>query len=349
MKKFFALIHARNLEFYRDRTAMAWTLLFPFIVLAGFHYGYSGKNEPLIRLIVSPESAAESPVIQSMKDTPGLEFRTTNDADAALKKLERFEIDFVISVTENGKRLSYSLNKDSEKGRLAEKILTQTSRLQTDSKITLEQKEVSGKKVRYSDWLLPGLLAMNIMFGSMFGVGYVIVRYRKNGVLKRLRATPLSAFQFLTAQVASRMLLMIFTSLLVIGGAMILIGFKPSLGAHASHWIDLICFIAVSSAAMISVGLLIAARISSEEVADGVLNLMTWPMIFLSGIWFSLDGASVWVEFIAKLLPLTHVVKGLRAILIDGATFSQLMPEVTILAAVTAVLVTVGSAIFRWR
>jgi ABC-type multidrug transport system permease subunit len=185
---------------------------------------------------------------------------------------------------------------------------------------------------------------MNIMFGSMFGVGYVIVRYRKNGVLKRLRSTPLSAFQFLFAQVFSRMLLMLVTSLIVIGGAVILIGFK----LHGS-WIDLSLFLAVGSASMISLGLIVAARIQSEEAAEGILNLMTWPMIFLSGVWFSIDGASRWVLYGAKMMPLTYVVDGLRAIMIDGVSISQLAPQITVLLCLSTLFIVISSLIFRWR
>ena len=137
---------------------------------------------------------------------------------------------------------------------------------------------------------------------------------------------------------------MIVTSFMVVGGAMVLIGFRPQ-GA----WIDLAIFLAVSATAMISLGLVVAARISSEEVAEGVLNLMTWPMIFLSGIWFSLDGASRWVLYGAKLMPLTHVVDGLRAILIDGASIAQLVPQIAILLALSALFIGVGSLIFKWR
>lgn len=116
-------------------------------------------------------------------------------------------------------------------------------------------------------------------------------------------------------------MLMVVTSFIVIGGSMILIGFRP-----AGTWIDMALFLAVSATAMISLGLVIAARLASEEVADGVLNLMTWPMIFLSGVWFSIEGASRWVVLGSKAMPLTHVVDGLRAIMIDGAGISQVLP-----------------------
>jgi ABC-type multidrug transport system permease subunit len=341
VKKLLALIGARNKEFYRDRSALIWTLLFPFIVLTGFTYGYSGKQEPVVRILLSPEKTADAPAVRLLKQTPGLELTVNPDPADAKNKLGHYSTDLLI-VTESGK-LSYFINRDSDKGKLAERLLTDAVS-RDPSHPTLEAGTVSGHKIRYSDWLLPGLLAMNIMFGSMFGVGYVIVRYRKNGVLKRLRATPLSAFLFLAAQVISRMMLMLVTSFMVLAGAMALIGFRS-----AGSWLDAAIFLCASSAAMISVGLVVAARITSEEVADGVLNLMTWPMIFLSGIWFSLDGASPWVVVISKFMPLTHVVHGLRAILVDGATLAQVFPQLLILGALTLVFVVIGSLIFRWR
>jgi len=351
MKKLLALISARNKEFYRDRSAMIWTLVFPFIVLMGFTYGYGGRKDPILRVAAFPTSVQDSPVLRTLKETPGLEVVASDDSTALLKKVERYDLDLAVTLDSSSNsssspaKIIYSRNKDSDKGLLAERLLLESIHSQPEgARPAFELKAIEGRHLRYSDWLLPGLLAMNIMFGSMFGVGYVIVRYRKNGVLKRLRATPLSAFQFLAAQVVSRMLLMLVTSYMVLGGAMLLIGFKPQ-----GSLIDFGIFLCVSSAAMISVGLVVAARISTEEVAEGVLNLMTWPMIFLSGIWFSVENASRWVLFGSKLMPLTHVVDGLRGILNDGVGIVQLLPQVGILVTLTFVFLGVGSAVFRWR
>src|SRR4029077_10424054 len=125
---------------------------------------------------------------------------------------------------------------------------------------------------------------------------------------------------------------------------MVLIGFRPQ-----GSMLDLTIFLCVSSAAMISLGLVVAARISTEEVADGILNLMTWPMIFLSGIWFSLEGATRWVLFGAKLMPLTHVVNGLPSTLLEGARIGQVLPQISVLLGLSVVFLGIGSAIFRWR
>lgn len=342
MRQLLALIGARNKEFYRDRTALVWTFVFPFIVLAGFTYGYSGRQEPLLRVRVSPAAALSRPALADLAALPGVEVTATDDEQAALARLERYQVDLAVTAADDGRRLVYSLNPDADKGKLAERLLRDAAARQAPAP-ALEQRAVAGRRIRYADWLLPGLLAMNLMFGSMFGVGYVVVRYRKNGVLKRLRATPLSALQFLTAQVISRMLLMLVTSFMVIGGATVLIGFRPQ-----GNLLHLAAFLCVSSGAMISLGLVVAARIATEEVAEGLLNLMTWPMIFLSGIWFSLEGASSWVLQGAKLMPLTHVVDGLRAILLEGAGLGQLAPQLAVLVVLGAVFLAVGSAIFRW-
>ena len=140
------------------------------------------------------------------------------------------------------------------------------------------------------------------------------------------------------------MLLMLFTTVIVVEGSVLMIDFQMQ-----GSWITLLLFLCTSTAAMVSLGLVVAARIKTEEVAEGILNLMTWPMIFLSGIWFSIEGASSWVLWSAKLMPLTPVVEGLRLIMIEGATFNQVLPQMLTLLGLTLVFLGIGSALFRWR
>src|SRR6476620_10270225 len=134
MKKLLALISARNKEFYRDRSSLIWTLLFPFIVLAGFRYGYSGRQDPLIRIMALPPSSVSSPMIQNLQSTPGIELKTTDHESTALKKLEHYETDLVISMTDQGNRVAYFLNQDSDKGKLSERLLMDVVERQSLSK-----------------------------------------------------------------------------------------------------------------------------------------------------------------------------------------------------------------------
>ena len=351
MNQLIALVVARSKEFYRDRSTLIWTFIFPFIVLLGFAYGYSGKSEPLLKIGIYPSKAALqkitdkslSPLLNDFFSISQIQFVDYEDQDLALKRVERHQLDLFMKAEDGEMGLQssflYWVNPQSDKATLAERLLKTSA-----PQVSFQKQEMQGKKLRYADWLVPGLICMNLMFSCLFGVGYVIVRYRKNGVLKRMRATPLSAFLFLASQVLARMILLLITSSITLWGAVLLIGF-PIQGSYLSFLV----FIAIGSTALISLGLLVASRISSEELAEGVLNLMTWPMIFLSGVWFSLDGASPWVLRIASFIPLTHIVNGVRAIVIDGESLSHLIPQMVGLGGTAIVLIAIGSLIFKWR
>lgn len=340
MKRFLALLIARNKEFYRDRGTLGWTFLFPFIVIAGFAFGYNGSSESIFKIGMlheSPLSVEASQAIQVLKDTQTAQFVEVVSVEAGTKKVQMHQFDFLIAEVS---KLKYWVNPDSAKGRLIEKLLL-NGRAQTD---LLEKQTVPGRAVRYVEWLIPGILAMNMMFSSLFGVGYAIVRYRKNGVLKRLKATPVTAFQFLSAQLVSRLLLILITSVIVFYGAIALVGFEVQ-----GSYLALFTYLAVGACCMITLGLAVASRIASEELAEGLLNLLTWPMMFLSGIWFSLDGASAPILWLAKVFPLTHIVSGSRQIMIEGATLASLLPSLTILGVMGLFFLLIGSLLFKWE
>jgi ABC-2 type transport system permease protein len=232
----------------------------------------------------------------------------------------------------------YWVNTDSPKGYIVEKLL-----LESDP-AGLVREAVSGEAVRYVDWLLPGILGMNIMFSCLFGVGWVVVRYRKNGFLKRLRATPLRAIEFISAQVLSRLLLTMAVTVFVFVGLRTLLDF-PLEGSG----LLLLLVATLGSIAMISIGLFVAARFTSEELASGVLNVLTWPMMLLSGVWFSLEGSAEWVQWVAKIFPLTQMLDAARAIMLDGAGFAEIYPQLAFLVVTSALFLTLGALFFRWR
>jgi len=101
--------------------------------------------------------------------------------------------------------------------------------------------------------------------------------------------------------------------------------------------------------AMISLGLLVAARVTSEELAGGLLNMVTWPMMMLSGVWFSLEAASDWIQKLALAFPLTHMLSAARAVMLDGANAAEILPQLLTLAGMTAVFLAVGALSFRWH
>jgi ABC-2 type transport system permease protein len=340
MKRFLALIVARNKEFYRDKGTLGWTFLFPFIVIAGFAFGYNGNSDHIFKIGVlhdGTETALVKEAIQPLEGTDTAQLVDFTSLDDGIKKVQLHQIDFLVS---EGTSLKYWVNPESAKGRLVEKLLISGN----PHPDLLEKESVPGRAVRYVEWLIPGILAMNMMFSSLFGVGYAIVRYRKNGVLKRLKATPVTAFQFLSAQLVSRLLLILATSFIVFFGAIWLVGFQMQ-----GSYLALFLYLGVGASCMITLGLAVASRIASEELAEGLLNLLTWPMMFLSGIWFSLDGASQGVIWFSKVFPLTHIVAGSRAIMVEGVSLQALLPQVAILGGMGILFLIIGSVLFKWE
>lgn len=181
------------------------------------------------------------------------------------------------------------------------------------------------------------------MFSCMFGVGYVVVRYRKNGFLKRLRATPLTSFEFISAQVASRMVLITCITVFVFAATHMILDTRME-----GSYFTLFLVAVVGAISMVSLGLIISARVTSEELAGGLLNMVNWPMMLLSGVWFSLEGAGPFVQSLANIFPLTHVLNAARSVMLDGATLGDVAPSLLALTALSAVFIGIGARVFRW-
>jgi ABC-type multidrug transport system permease subunit len=184
---------------------------------------------------------------------------------------------------------------------------------------------------------------MNMMFSCLFGVGYVVVRYRKNGFLKRLRATPLTSFEFISAQVASRMVLILLITTFIYTGTHWILGTRME-----GSYFTLFLIAVVGAISLVSMGLVVSARVTSEELAGGLLNLINWPMMMLSGVWFSLEGAPDAVRTAASIFPLTHILNSARAVMLDGATLADVAPSLLALSAMSVAFLAIGAKTFRW-
>jgi len=172
----------------------------------------------------------------------------------------------------------------------------------------------------------------------------VIVRYRDSGVLKRFMATPVTALQFLGAQAASRLLLSISTLVVVFAGSHWLLRF-PVEGSS----LLLLLVATLGALSMVALSLVCASRINSLELMNGLLNLLSWPMMLLSGLWFSLDAAPAFIRGLSQLMPLTHLVNPARAIMIDGAGFMDVLNDLVVLVVMTVVLMAIAARNFRWQ
>ena len=343
LKRLWAILKARNLEFFRDRSAFGWNFLFPFLLVAGFGIIFGGKTYTEYKIGVFPTdseqvSVEQLNIPQRFKNMKYLKFIGFKTAGEGLEKLKHHRIDFLIK-TGNGSP-EYWVSDTSPKGYVVEQMF-KASLLPPESAANAERKEIQGSAIRYIDWLFPGILAMNMMFSALWGVGYVVVRYRKNGVLKRLKVTPLTAFEYITAQAISRIFLLMFTLVIVWTGCDLIFGFEVQ-----GSYVDLFFIFFLGSLSLTALGLVLASRGTSEEFTTGILNFISWPMMFLSEVWFSLEGAPGWVKGFANIFPLTHMLTAARKIMHDAAGLIDVGPQIMILSLMSLAFLMLGAALF---
>ncbi|MCP4745072.1 MAG: ABC transporter permease [Desulfobacteraceae bacterium] len=344
-KRMRAMFFARNREFFRDKASFGWNFLFPFLLIAGFSVLFGGDVRKELKIGIFPcnahqQSAMRQCAPESLNHLEYVEFVEFTDFEQGLDKLRHHKIDLFLDFASQPFR--YWVSDTSPKGYMAEKIIT--AELMPDSKALMARQQIEDEKeIRYLDWLFPGILAMNMMFSALFGLGFIVVRYRMNGVLKRLKATPLSAFEYLSAQMLSRLFVLMFSLIILWVGC----GLIFDISVEGSY-LDLLLIFLVGSLSLISLGLVVASRGTSEEFTGGLLNFITWPMMFLSEVWFSIEGAPGWVKGIANLLPLTHLLRGVRRIMNDGAGLADISFELMVLSFMTVIFLTIGAKLFSW-
>jgi len=319
------------MEFVRDRGNLFWNLLFPIFLVFGFSFAFSGGNNELFRVGIYGDqvlglSFLEEPYVKSVN---------YEKLHLALNKVRHHQIDMVINFETN----EYFVNEDSTSGSVAERIF-----LTSDEAANFEHRFLSGKPVRYVDWFVPGAIGANMMFSCIFGAGWIIVRYRRNGVLKRLKATPVHAFEFISAQLASRLFIVLVVSVIVYAGTNLFLKFMME-----GSYLDLLLITLLATVCMISLGLIFASRIRSEELAGGLMNIILWPMMAFSGIFFSLEGTPAVLQKASRIFPLTHYIEAGRAIMLDGAKLADISTNLITLVGMSVLFLLISSLLFRWE
>jgi ABC-2 type transport system permease protein len=322
IRRIFAIFYTRSLEFLRDKATLGWAVIFPVFMLAGFKLAYSDPKPALTIM------SQEGPLFES-KGIEWLKYDPVND----LTRLREFDVDAVY------KNQTVFVNSENPKGDVVFDLIQ--AKWLTKGPILKEI--VKAQRFSYADWLFPGIIGLNLMFGSLFGLGYVIVRYRHSGVLKRFQASPVSAFEFLFGQILSRAVLGLLVSGLIYFLGVYVFGLQSHTNIFSVFLIAL-----VGSFCLMSLSLLVAARVRSEEIAGGLLNLLSWPMMISSGVWFSVERFEGPLRTAVDFIPLTPIVAALRGMTLKGHSVWQYSHEMIYLIVLGVVALLVASLSFIW-
>lgn len=327
------LILARFREFYRQPEALFWVYGFPLLMVAAL--GLAFRNKPAEHILVDVQQGiGDNSSLQSIRDALGKDetFQVqTGDAARCRLRLRTGKTALVIVPPESkGGTYSYVFDPTREESRLAQSkvddVLQRAAGRADPLRIQTETMQEPGS--RYIDFLVPGLLGMNLMGGGLWGVGFATVDLRIRKVLKRFLATPMRKSDFLLGILLSRLMFLIPEVVVLLVFARLVFGV-----AISGNLLSLMALILLGSFAFSGIGLLVASRAQTLETVSGLMNLVMLPMWILSGIFFSAERFPQAMQPIIKALPLTPLIDALRGIMLEATPLTALGSQIAILAA----------------
>jgi ABC-2 type transport system permease protein len=335
-------------EFIREPEAVFWTLVFPILLAAGLGIAFRQRPRETVPVAVSDSSARAGAVFAALRKTPGLTTKLMPPADAD-RALTTGDVALVVRTllsASGGDSVDYRYDDARPEARNARLVADDALQAMAGRQNTLSTGEshVSERGARYIDFLIPGLLGMNLMGSGIWGVGFAIVDARRKRLLKRLIATPMRRHHYLASFLFSRLGLLLLEVLVLVGfGA---IAFKvPLRGSFLT--LGVICLL--GALAFGGIGLLMASRAKTIEGASGLMNLVMMPMWIFSGVFFSSSNFPDAAQPIIRALPLTALNDALRANMLRGAELPQLLPQIGIITAWLVFGFVAAMKMFRWR
>jgi ABC-2 type transport system permease protein len=346
-----SMSRAMALGFFRDRTALFFTILFPLMFLVLFGGIFKNQTLPKSDVIqIGPVALLDQiPAEQRSQLDEVLKVEKTDDRAAALEKVRKGDVD--AAVEQDGRRivLHYSAADQVKSGTVLGLFdsLVQHGNLAiagVTPSFSLTSERVEDESLKTIQYVTPGLLGWAIATGATFGAALTLIMWRQKKILRRLRLAPVTTSSIVGARVGVSILIALVQMAIFIGVATL-----PFFGLQLSHsWWMAIPLVMAGTLAFLAIGLLAGSFAKTPEAGSAVANLIVLPMAFLSGAFFPLQGAPAWLQTISKALPLRHLVDGMQNVMVRGQGPASALPQIGILLAFAVVVSAIAVALFRW-
>jgi len=338
LSSLYQLTMVRFRLFLREPEAIFWIFIFPILLAVGL--GIAFRNRPADVLQVG---ATTTQLMQALAADKGLTAVTVDEA-AGTHSLATGQILLLAIQRPDGVVYKYDdTNPDARTARLVADRAVQAAAGRHDA-VRAANELVHETGARYIDFVVPGLLGMNLMGSAMWGLGFSIVEARQKKLLKRMVASPMPKWQYLAAFLLSRLVMLLIEVAVFLTFTRVVFG-VPFRGSLVE--LGILCL--MTSLAFSALGLLTASRARTTEAVSGLMNLVMLPMWILSGIFFSASRFPALIQPFVRALPLTAAIDAIRGNMLQGMSMSQQTAPVTILLAWVVVPFAVSLKIFRWR
>jgi len=358
-----ALTIASMKMYFRNKTGVFFTLFIPVILIFVFGFLFQ-SNDFKTDIAITNYSRTElsQKFVQSLKEVKAFTVKEVSEGEAA-DLLGRGQIDLQVIVPDTFGQpdpatrslkpatiQTYYNEGNPQVGQTTNLILSQivagfnAQVTQAPVVLSVESKGVKTNNLSQIDFFLPGVIAMSIMQLGIFAVAFAFVAYKTTGQLRRIQATPTRPMYFVVAQGTSRLIISVVQVLLLLALGMWIFD------AHMIGSLLSFLFVAaLGSAVFLGIGFAIAGWARDENQATPVAQLIQFPMLFLSGVFFPREGLPQWLESITRLLPLTFLVDALRKIATEGASLWALHSELLGLLVWGVIIYIIATLVFRWE
>jgi ABC-2 type transport system permease protein len=338
LSSLYQLTTARFRLFLREPEAIFWVFVFPVLLAVGL--GIAFRNRPADIL---PVGATTAQLTQALNTDKGLNASTMDEATGSRKLAAG---DILLLAVQTPKGVTYQFddtNPDARAARLVADRAVQAAEGQRPA-VRIDNQLVHEKGARYIDFVVPGLLGMNLMGSAIWGLGFAIVDARQKNLLKRLVASPMPRWQYLASFLLSRLLLLVVEVVAFLGFAWLVFG-VPFRG---SMW-QLAFLCVLTSISFSALGLLVSSRARTIEGVSGLMNLVMLPMWILSGVFFSATRFPAIIQPFVRMLPLTAAIDAIRGNMLQGTAIGHFISPIAILLTWLAIPFAISLRIFRWR
>jgi ABC-type multidrug transport system permease subunit len=321
-----------------------WAFVFP--VLLAFALGIAFRHSgPEVLPVAVEEGTPDAPALAAALSHAGTVRAAVLSPGDAAKALRTGDVALVVQA-HGPQSLTYRFDPSRPESRLARLAVDDAlQRAAGRTDVVLVRDETRTEPgARYIDFLIPGLIGLNLMGSGLWGVGFAVVTARAHKLLKQLAATPMKRWHYLASFVLSRLIFLGLEVMAILGFAMLMFGVRVR-GA----WLSLGLIVLLGTCSFAALGLLVASRPRTTEGVTGLMNLVMLPMWLLSGTFFSASRFPEFITPVVQALPLTALNDALRAVINEGAALLTILPELGVLLTWGIVSLIVALKIFRWQ
>lgn len=358
-RSFLQLVYIHVLEFAREPGAIFWSFFFPVIMAWGLGIAFSSKMETKRNVALICNDTTFVHDLQGRQNTSRKDSVLTIVLGNSTSGITRYEVyitsrasanlmlkrGVVALIIENSDgRITYQFDARNNEGQLSYLQLEQWIKTGDDILKRGEISFISQKGIRYIDFLIPGMLAMNVMSSVLWGVSYTTIERRSKKLLRRMVATPMKKWEYMGAMFFTRYILCILEGLATFA----LARWYFDVSIEGSMFTVFMLFTA-GFISFAGISVLVSSRTANTYVGNGLINAVVMPMMLLSGVFFSYHNYPDTMVAIIKLLPLTSFADAMRSVFIEGSCLYSTLPTILGLTASGLVFSFIGLKIFKWH